>query len=498
MASTLLINARSYETRVALVEGGQCVEVYVERHSKGALAGNIYLGRVVRVLPGMQAAFVDIGLEKAAFLYVGDVVPDPDRLDPDIEQDQDDPPRNGGAQGRIEELLYQGQQIMVQVAKEPLGTKGARLTTHITLPGRKLVLLATIDHVGVSRRIEEESERARLRGLIEELRPIGHGFIARTVSEGQPEENLKAEIDFLISLWERIGRRKERARVPSLLHQDLSVSLRSVRDLATREVDRLVIDNAEEYHQVAEFVETFVPWLRPHVEHYQGTVPIFDAYGVETDISRSLERRIWLKSGGYIVVEKTEALTAIDVNTGRYVGSYNLEETILKTNLEAVKEIAYQLRLRDIGGLIVIDFIDMERTIGRDRVMEALKQALGTDRARTKVLGMSALGLVEMTRKRVRESLSEILNQPCQYCQGTGRTKKPVTVCYEVFRELEREFYMSGLDGVTVRVNPLVADVILQEERQALEELEEALRLTVQVVADRDLHVGHFVMEGDE
>jgi ribonuclease G len=497
MASTLLINARSYETRVALVEGGQCVEVYVERHRKGALAGNIYQGRVVRVLPGMQAAFVDIGLEKAAFLYVGDVWTTPVPL---IRMTRPRPwtgpwnRRATEAQARIEELLYQGQEVMVQVAKEPLGTKGARLTTHITLPGRKLVLLATIDHVGVSRRIEDESERSRLRELIDELRPSGRGFIARTVSEGQSQENIKAEMDFLISLWERINRRRERSRTPAVLHQDLSVSLRAVRDLATREVDRLVIDNTEEYNQVAEFVETFVPWLRPHVEHYQGTVPIFDAYGVETDISRSLERRIWLKSGGYIIIEKTEALTAIDVNTGRYVGSYNLEETILKTNLEAVKEIAYQLRLRDIGGLIVIDFIDMERAAGRERVMEALKSAMISDRARNKVLGMSALGLVEMTRKRVRESLGEILNEPCRYCQGTGNTKKPVTVCYEVFRELDREYKGSGLSGVTLKVNPLVADVALLEERQALEELEASLGLVVQVVADSGLHIEHFVL----
>ena len=487
MSKTLLINARSFETRVALVEGKQCLEVSVERLKEGALAGSIYMGRVARVLPGMQAAFVDIGLAKAAFLYAGDAAGG---------AELDDPPVGDQIQ-RVEDLLHEGQEIMVQVAKEPLGNKGARLTTHITLPGRNLVFMPTFDHVGVSRRIEDEDERARLRGIIEEMRPEGVGFIARTVSEGCQPEKLQAEMDFLCSLWDSIIQRRERAGAPEVLHQDLSVSLRAVRDLFTREVDRLVIDCVEEHREVVEFVSTFLPRLLDSVELYQDDEPIFDSYGVEAELARALESRTWLKSGGYVVIEKTEALTAVDVNTGRYVGGYNLEETILKTNLEAVKEIAYQLRLRDIGGLIVIDFIDMESEENQNRVVQALKSALADDRSKTNVLGMSQLGLVEMTRKRVRESLGETLKESCFYCRGLGRIKDPTTVCYEIFRELERRYKGADLSAVHVRVHPRVAEVMLQEERYPLEELEGFLGMRIHVVTDSGLHAEQFELRAE-
>ncbi|BEQ14820.1 Rne/Rng family ribonuclease [Desulfoferula mesophila] len=490
MASTLLINARSYETRVALLENGQCVEVYVERHKQMSLAGNVYLGRVARVLPGMQAAFVDIGLPKAAFLYVSDVYEPPEEMQWEAGEVPTEAQRSPGS--RIEQMLREGQEIMVQVAKEPLGNKGARITSHVTLPGRNLVLMPTIDHVGVSRRIEDPEERQRLRGLIEELRPTGMGFIARTVSEGADHQKLSAEMDFLRSLWDSIGQRRRLSQVPSLLHQDLSVSLRAVRDLFTREVDHLVIDCQEEYDMVVEFVSTFMPRLLPSVELYDRAEPIFDAYEVEPELARALERKVWLKSGGYVVIEKTEALTSIDVNTGRYVGGYNLEETIVKTNLEAVKEIACQIRLRDIGGLIVIDFIDMEREENRERVVAALEEALGADRSKTNVLFMSPLGLVEMTRKRVRESLGESLGEPCFYCEGSGRLRDPTTVCYEIFRALERELKNSVAGAVSVMVHPQVAEVMLQEERFALEELESLLQLTIHVVPNQSLHREHF------
>ncbi|MBU1273898.1 MAG: Rne/Rng family ribonuclease [Proteobacteria bacterium] len=490
MAATLLINSRSYETRVALLENGQCVEVYVERHKQMSLAGNVYLGRVARVLPGMQAAFVDIGLPKAAFLYVSDVYEPPEELQWEAGEVPPEAQRNPG--GRIEQMLREGQEIMVQVAKEPLGNKGARITSHVTLPGRNLVLMPTIEHVGVSRRIEDPEERLRLRGLIDELRPAGMGFIARTVSEGVSRQKLSAEMDFLRSLWDSIGQRRRFASVPSLLHQDLSVSLRAVRDLFTREVDHLIIDCHEEYGQVVEFVSTFMPRLMPSVELYNRGDPMFDAYEVEAELARALERKVWLKSGGYVVIEKTEALTSVDVNTGRYVGGYNLEETILKTNLEAVKEIACQIRLRDIGGLIVIDFIDMEREENRERVVAALKEALSADRSKTNVLSMSPLGLVEMTRKRVRESLGESLGEPCYYCEGSGRLRDPTTVCYEIFRALERELKNSVAGTVSVMVHPQVAEVMLQEERFALEELEEMLQITIQVVPNQSLHREHF------
>jgi ribonuclease G len=494
MLSTLLINARSYETRVALVENGQCVEVYVDRHKQGPLAGNIYLGRVARVLPGMQAAFVDIGLPKAAFLYVNDVQEDTYlyayALTPAEFPTQRLP--RGDSAPRIEDLLREGQGLMVQVAKEPMGNKGARITSHITLPGRNLVFMPTINHVGISRRIDDEEERNRLRTVIQEMRPDKAGFIARTVSEGQDKEKLRTEMDFLCSLWDAINRRRARAGVPSLLHQDLSVSLRAVRDFFTREVDHLVIDCKAEYDRVVDFVSSFMPSLLPCVELYHGGEPIFDAYGVEPTLTRAMGKKVWLKSGGYIVIEKTEALTAIDVNTGRYTGGHNLEETITKTNLEAVKEIAYQLRLRDIGGLIVIDFIDMEREANRTRVVAALKEALARDRSITNVLGMSTLGLVEITRKRVRESLGESLNESCFYCDGVGLLKEPSTICYEVLRTLERELKGSPACEVSLRVNPRVADVFLMEERYALEELEQLLSLTIHVMPDRELHREHF------
>jgi ribonuclease G len=490
MAATLLINSRSYETRVALLENSQCVEVYVERHKQMSLAGNVYLGRVARVLPGMQAAFVDIGLPKAAFLYVSDVYEPPEEMQWDAGEVLPEAQKSPGS--RIEQMLREGQEIMVQVAKEPLGNKGARITSHVTLPGRNLVLMPTIDHVGVSRRIEDLEERQRLRGLIERLRPQGMGFIARTVSEGADRQKLAAEMDFLRSLWDSIVQRRSTAGVPALLHQDLSVSLRAVRDLFTREVDHLIIDDQDEFEQVVEFVSTFMPRLLPSVELYDRDEPIFDAFGVEPELARALERKVWLKSGGYVVIEKTEALTSIDVNTGRYVGGHNLEETILKTNLEAVKEIACQIRLRDIGGLIVIDFIDMEREENRERVVAALKDALAADRSKTNVLPMSPLGLVEMTRKRVRESLGESLGEPCFYCEGSGRLRDPTTVCYEIFRALEREMQNSVAGMVSVMVHTQVAEVMLQEERFALEELEAKLNLTIHVVPNQSFHREHF------
>lgn len=491
MSTTLLINSRTYQTRVALVDSGSLLELYQERTGLGGLAGNVYLGRVARVLPGMQAAFVDIGLTKAAFLYVGDV------QRPPVLRDM----VNGGSadgadagQTPIEDMLSEGQELLVQVSKEPLGSKGARITSHITLPGRNLVFMPSVDHVGVSRRIVDEPERTRLRSLIDELRPPGAGFIARTAAEGASQEKFKAEMDFLVSVWDAINLRSQTASPPSLLHQDLSVGLRAVRDLFTREVDHLVIDDPDLFRQVREFVSTFMPRLLDSVELYQGERPIFDAYGVEAEVTRALARRVWLKSGGYLVIEKTEALTAIDVNTGRFVGGHDLEETIVKTNLEAAKEIAYQLRLRDIGGLIIIDFIDMEVIVNRERVVGAFREALCRDRSRTKVLTMSDLGLVEMTRKRVRESLGEGLTEDCFYCNGAGKIKEPTTVCFEIFRAMERECLGHRGAGVRVRINPRVAEVLLQEERYALEELETALGVTVSVEADSGLHAEQFDM----
>ena len=508
MSTDLIINARPYETRVALVENGVVVELHIERRTGQELVGNIYRGRIVRVLPGMQAAFVDIGLERTAFLYVSDVhreFLDIEQMmlqgqedlntvqqDPENETPQPQPFRGHGGLP-IEDLLQEGQDIMVQIAKEPYGTKGARVTSHISLPGRHLVLMPTLTHIGVSRKIEDPEERERLRSLVRDIRPNGMGFIVRTVSEGATKEKLKAEMEFLLRLWQTIKSRMERLSHPGLLHKDLAISLRAVRDLFTKEVDKLIIDDPQEFENVMQFIDTFAPRLKYSVELYQGEDPIFDAYGIEMEISRALSNKIWLKSGGYIVIELTEALTAIDVNTGSYVGKRNLEETILKTNLEAVKEIAYQLRFRNIGGLIVIDFIDMEKKANRERVFLALKEALSKDKANTNILPMSDLGLIEMTRKRTRENLNRLLCEPCFYCEGKGTLKSRKTICYEIFRELERESpWSSDQSNVYILVNPEIATILKEEEQDSILELEKKINKRLVIIAKEDFHIEQY------
>jgi len=509
MSSELIINARPYETRVALLEDNAVVELHVERDTGQELTGNIYRGRVARVLPGMQAAFVDVGLGRTAFLYVTDVYKDFSDLEKMmLENSQAGEEEDGlgefdpGIAGevpthedhlQIEELLHEGQNIMVQVAKEPLGNKGARLTSHISLPGRHLVLMPTVNHIGVSRKIEDRQERERLKGIIRKIRPNSLGFIVRTVAEGGGQEKLTAEMDFLLKLWGNIQAKMEKGTGPALLYKDLSISLRAVRDLFTREVDRLIIDSEEEYEAVMEFIDTFAPKLRYSVELYEGSDPIFDAFGVEIEISRALGNKIWLKSGGYIVIELTEALTSIDVNTGSYVGKRNLEETILKTNLEAVKEIAYQLRLRNIGGLIVIDFIDMEKIPNRHRVFTALKEALSKDRAKTNVLPMSDLGLIEMTRKRTRASLNRLLTDTCFYCEGRGTLKSAETICYEIFRDLERECASSeGAGNVYILAHPEIEKTLKEEEQKSIIDLEKRINRRIIITGKEDFHVEQY------
>jgi len=382
---------------------------------------------------------------------------------------------------------------MVQVAKEPIGTKGARLTSHISIPGRHLVLMPTVNHIGISRRIEDRKERERLRGVIEEIRPSELGFIVRTVSESASKEKLQSEMEFLIKLWANIQVEMEKRSKPELLHKDLSISLRAVRDLFTREVDRLIIDSMDEYESIMEFILAFESRLRYSVELYEGSEPIFDAFGIEMEISRALNNKIWLKSGGYIVIEMTEALTAIDVNTGSYVGKRNPEETILKTNLEAVKEIAYQLRFRNIGGLIVIDFIDMEKKLNRERVFMALKEALKKDKAKSTILHMSDLGLIEMTRKRTRANLNRLLTEPCFYCEGRGTVKSKETICYELFRDLEREYPASEEgENVYVLVNPEIDTVLREDEQESIIDLEKRLKKRITIIAKRDFHVEQY------
>lgn len=504
MSTELIINSRSQETRVALIENGVVVELHIERKTGQELIGNIYKGKVVRVLPGMQAAFVDIGLERSGFLYVSDVHKDllkvekmfisnnleSENISERVQEfEQSEAVTYSEVTFHIEDLLREGQDIMVQISKEPLGTKGARLTSHISLPGRHLVLMPTVNHVGISRRIEDASERERLKNLIYDIRPDNAGFIVRTVSEGIDKEKFKSEMHFLLKLWNNIQERMTKGESPELLHKDLTISLRSVRDLFTREVDRLIIDSKEEYDYVMQFIETFTPSLKHSITLYDGVYPIFDTYGIEMEISRALEKKIWLKSGGYIIIELTEALTAIDVNTGSYVGTRNLEETILKTNLEAVKEIAYQLRLRNIGGLIVIDFIDMEKKANRDRVFSALKEFLSKDKAKTHIVRMSELGLIEMTRKRTRENLSRLLCEPCFYCEGRGTLKSKKTICYEIIRDIERELIgTKGEDDIYIHVNPEIENILKEEEQQYIMELERRAGRRIIILSNRDLH----------
>jgi len=505
MSTELIINTRPHETRVAVVENGVVAELHIERETGRELTGNIYRGQVARVLPGMQAAFVDIGLERTGFLYVSDVhkgFPDLERAmirkatagaGHSVADEEPLPAPVANISFAIEELLHVGQEIMVQISKEPIGSKGARLTSHVSLPGRHLVLMPTVQHIGVSRRIEDTEERERLRSLVREMIPQELGVIVRTVSEGASREKLQSELDFLLKLWGTILEGLERSAGPALLYKDLTVSLRAVRDLFTREVDRLVIDSETEFRNIVSFIETFAPGLRYSVELYEGEEPIYDAYGLEMEISRALEKKIWLKSGGYIVIEMTEALTSIDVNTGSYVGKRNLEETILKTNMEAVKEIAYQLRLRNIGGLIVIDYIDMERKSNRDRVFSALKEAMKKDRAKTHVLRMSELGLIEMTRKRTRENLNRFLGEPCFYCEGRGSIKSRRTICYEIFRELEREAAQAAPGGpVYLLVHPEIEHALKEEEHDPVVQTEKRIDRRVIITSRRDFHIEQY------
>ena len=548
MSSILVINASGSESRVALIENGQISEFYLERNKDKGIVGNIYKGRVVRVLPGMQAAFVDIGLDKAAFLYVSDVYYDPDFSEQHFELTEGEHPEHEGvpddyvaamqpreeegdeeeaaapsaeprrqeakagkaeAQPKqhreklsqkkevdIQDLLKEGQEVIVQVAKDPIGTKGARITSHISIPGRHLVFMPTVDHVGISRRIENEKERRRLREIVESLRPPGTGFIVRTVAEGVPAEKLQADARFLIHIWNEIGRKKDKLGAPALLHPDLDIVLRATRDLFSADVEKLVIDDREEYERIMRFVQATDPALASHVEYYDGDEPIFDAYGIEHEIQRAQARKVWLKSGGYIIIDQAEALTAIDVNSGRYVGKKSLEETITRINIEAAKEIVYQLRLRNIGGIIIIDFIDMDKAQNRDKVFKALQEALGRDKAKTNVLKISELGLVEMTRKRVRESIGRMLNEPCPYCEGRGTVKSRTTVAYEIFREIRREANAFREPILVVNCHPEVARLLQGEERDTLRHLMDKHNKTIQVKGQQHYHIEQFDLYG--
>lgn len=415
MINEIIVDVNADEIRVGILEDKELVEIHIERTNHKGLVGNIYRGKVSSVLPGMQAAFIDIGYEKNAFLYVGDAITQKEYSDDEIEVYRDYSEYN------ITDILKVGQEITVQVIKEPIGTKGPRVSTHITLPGRNLVLLPNADYVGISRRIENENERLKLKRIAEKLKPDNMGLIVRTVSEGKDEADFVEDVSFLTKLWSKIKKSEYSGPVPRCIHKDINLIYRSVRDLFTWNVDKFIINDEKEYFKVLELIEMISPALKTRVELFNKEYEIFDYYQIETKIERALARKVWLKSGGYIIIDKTEALTVIDVNTGKFVGDNNLEETVLKTNIEATREIAKQLRLRDIGGIVIIDFIDMNDAEHQQMVLDSLKQNLKNDRTKTIVLGMTSLGLVEMTRKKIRQELATVMKCDCPYCEGTGK-----------------------------------------------------------------------------
>ena len=557
MIKEMIISSTSHETRVAILEDDQVVEIFIEREQSRGVVGNVYKGRVSKVLPGMQSAFVDLGLERDAFLYVTDVIsPTEEALEDDDDErvaggvptlpvvepgdetstvdaapgipDGDAVPMaadasdaessangnggNGKPNGRgdrrgrertaptakIEDLLREGQEVVVQVVKEPLGTKGARITSHLSLPGRFLVYMPTVDHIGISRKIDEREERRRLRGIVQRFREqsgLPGGVIIRTAAANRPEEDIVADLTYFNQVWTEVQRKRESERTPAVLFREESLVTKLLRDLLTEQFQAIRIDEATEYRRVVAFIQRIMPSMVGRVKHYTKDYPIFDEYGVQSEIDKALRSKVWLKSGGYIVINQTEALVAIDVNTGRYVGkksSGRLEDTIVKTNLEAAKEIVRQVRLRDLGGIIVLDFIDMEEKKNRQKVAQTVEQELRRDRAPSKAVQVSDFGLIIITRKRVKSSLERQLTEPCPYCSGSGTIKASATICYDILTEVKKVSH--DLDGysLVLRVNPEIARALKDESRSVLKELEASVGRPVTVRSDEQLHHEQF------
>lgn len=468
MSEEILINVTPRETRVAVVENGMLQEVYIERSNRRGLVGNIYIGKVSRVLPGMEAAFIEIGLERTAFLHVSDILKEED-------DDRD-----------ISQILSEGQTILVQVVKDPMGTKGARLTTQVSIASRFLVYLPeTNTNIGISQKIEDEEERERLRKIVEnESKDFAGCFIIRTAAESVDEFGICSDCQFLHKLWESIRGNSKDLKPPGRVYEDLNLGFRALRDLVGRHVEKVRIDSRETYTKIKQFAEKFTPETLPYIEHYPGERPIFDLYGVEDEIQRALERKVYLKSGGYLIIDQTEAMSTIDVNTGGFVGHSNLEETIFKTNLEATQAISRQLRLRNLGGIIIIDFIDMSDPEHKRQVLRGLEKYLERDRAKTQITEVSTLGLVEMTRKRTRESLEHVLCESCPTCSGRGSMKTAETVCYEVFREILRAARQFDSDKLLVLASPGVVDRLVDEESTSVAELEEFIGKPIKFQAE--------------
>ena len=556
MNKEMIISSGAHDTRVAILEDDQVVEVFIERENQRGVVGNIYKGRVSKVLPGMQSSFIDIGLERDAFLYVTEVINTVEEFEKLAGEDDDEEdgarrsevggrevgsadagsPDAGGAdaaspdiatpeaaeaagrdqapaaarntdrrgrdrdqpQGKIEDLLKEGQEILVQIVKEPLGTKGARLTSHVTMPGRFLVFMPTVDHVGVSRKIESREERARLRGIVKQFREA-HGFIGgviiRTAAAGRSEADIVSDLAYFHEIWTSVRQKMESRRPPAVLFQEQSLVTKLLRDMLTDDYTAIRLDDEAEYRRVTQLVERIMPALLPRVKLYTKDYPIFDEYGIQAEIDKALRPKVWLKSGGYLVINQTEALVAIDVNTGRYVGkksSGRLEDTIVKTNLEAVKEIVRQLRLRDLGGIIVLDLIDMEEKKNRQRVFQEVEKELRRDRSPSKALQVSDFGLVIVTRKRVKQSLERQLTEPCPYCSGSGSIKSSATICFEILTELRKIGPDLDGQGVLLRVNPDIARALKEEESAVLRELQRVLGRPVTIRPDAHLHHEQF------
>jgi ribonuclease G len=536
MTKEMIIASNGHETRVAILEDDLVAEIFIERERNRGVVGNVYKGRVSKVLPGMQSAFIDLGLERDGFLYVSDVVNTDEAFAKFSGDDEDEDEPNGnaaaktengaeqrGASGsgrpqsgenrgprnrreerekaqeqRIEDLLKEGQEILVQIAKEPLGTKGARLTSHVTLPGRFLVFMPTVDHIGVSRKIASRDERQRLRGIVREFREqhnFGGGVIIRTAAEERSKEDIVADLQYFHRIWTDMRQRTETHRAPAVVYREPSLVAKLLRDLLTDDYTAIRIDNAQEHQRVLEFIDRIMPALAPRVKLHDKDFPIFEEYGVQAELDKALRSKVWLKSGGSIVVNQTEALVAIDVNTGRYVGKKTagrLEDTILKTNLEAVKEIVRQIRLRDLGGIIVLDFIDMEEKKNRQKVFQTVEQELRKDRSPSKPLQVSDFGLVIITRKRVKQSLERVLTEPCPYCSGAGTIKSSSTICYEILSEIKKVGTDMDGAGVLLRVNPDIARALKEEERGVLKDLRHMLGKDVVVKPDVHLHHEQF------
>lgn len=471
MDAEILMNVTPTETRVAIVENGVLQEIFIERTNHRGIVGNIYKGKVLRVLPGMQAAFVDIGLERSAFIHVADLA-------------------GGDANAAIAQLVHEGQSLIVQVTKDPIGTKGARLTTELSIPSRYLVYMPDNKHLGISQRIDDEQERERLKQLVsqslqeEQFGEGNEGVIIRTAAEGVGEEEIIADIRYLHRLWRKLSERIKESKAPSLIYSELPLSLRTLRDYARPEVQKILIDSRETYQKIEQFVQQYVPEVIDRIENYPGPRPILELYSVEDEIQRALERQVPLKSGGYLVIDQTEAMATIDVNTGGFVGRRNLEETIFKTNLEAATAIGRQLRLRNLGGIIILDFIDMTDAEHQRQVLRVLEKALERDHTKTKISGVSELGLVEMTRKRTRESLEQMLMEPCPHCEGRGSVKTVETICYEIFREILREERAYGAEGYLILASQAIIDRMLDEDSNGLADLEafigKAIKLQVE------------------